>query len=122
MVFGFRILINRLKLSRGFKLPASHVIFTVGPIYHFDQNPEASLRSAYKNCLRLAKENKIQYIAFPAISCGLFGYPLEEAATIAISTVKEFAEDFKEVHFILFTDDIYDIWFRKAKEILQLEA
>ncbi|KAJ0030335.1 hypothetical protein Pint_12542 [Pistacia integerrima] len=119
---GVRCPTGEARITPGFKLPASHVIFTVGPIYHVDQNPEASLRSAYKNCLRLAKENKIQYIAFPAISCGLFGYPLEKAATIAISTVKEFAEDFKEVHFILFTDDIYDIWFRKAKEILQLEA
>lgn len=87
-------------------MPASHVIHTVGPNYGVTSNPEASLRSAYKNSLSLAKANNIWYIAFPAILCGLYGYPHEEAATIAISTIKEFANDFKEVHFVLFTDDL----------------
>ncbi|GAY62074.1 hypothetical protein CUMW_214970 [Citrus unshiu] len=103
----------------GFKLPVSHVIHTVGPVFNFHCNPEDILRSAYKNCLSVGKANNIQYIAFPAISCGVSQYPPDEAATIAISTVKEFANDFKEVHFILFTDDIYNVWLKKAKELLQ---
>ncbi|KAJ0047205.1 hypothetical protein Pint_06631 [Pistacia integerrima] len=110
---------NMLKLRRGFKLPASHVIHTVGPIYDSDSNPETSLKNAYKNSLSVAKENNIQYIAFTAISCGVYGYPYEEAATIAISTVKEFANNFKEVHFVLFSDEIYNAWLNKAKELLQ---
>ncbi|TXG49977.1 hypothetical protein EZV62_025852 [Acer yangbiense] len=105
----------------GFKLPASHVIHTVGPIYDVHSNPAALLRSSYKNSLSVAKENNIQYIAFPAISCGVFGYHFEEAATIAISTIKEFANDFKEVHFVLFADDIYSVWLKKAKELLQAQ-
>ncbi|KDO44102.1 hypothetical protein CISIN_1g029637mg [Citrus sinensis] len=82
------------RITPGFKLPVSHVIHTVGPVFNFHCNPEDILRSAYK-------------------------YPPDEAATIAISTVKEFANDFKEVHFILFTDDIYNVWLKKAKELLQ---
>lgn len=107
------------RITPGFKLPASHVIHTVGPIYGADSNPEASLRNAYKNSLSEAKENNIQYIAFTAISCGVYGYPYEEAATVALSTVKDFANDFKEVHFVLFSDDIYNVWLNKAKELLQ---
>lgn len=107
------------RITLGFKLPASHVIHTVGPIYDARSNAEASLRSAYRNSLRVAKENNIQYIAFTAISCGVYGYPFDEAATVAISTVKEFANDFKEVHFVLFSDEIYDVWVSKAKELLQ---
>ncbi|MCD7464651.1 hypothetical protein HAX54_053184 [Datura stramonium] len=65
------------------------------------------------NSLRVAKENNIQYIAFPAISCGVYGYPYDEA-TVAISTVKEFGSDLKEVHFVLFSDEIYDAWVTAA--------
>ncbi|KAK9682052.1 hypothetical protein RND81_10G047100 [Saponaria officinalis] len=103
-------------------LPASHVIHTVGPIYDEDENPEALLESAYRNTLSVAKENNIQYVAFPAISCGVYGYPFDEAASIAISTVKEFANDFKEVHFVLFSDDINDAWLEKAKQIVRTEG
>lgn len=86
------------RITPGFKLPASHVIHTVGPIYDSHKDPKASLTSAYKNCLSVAKENNIEYIAFTAISCGVYGYPFEEAATIAISTVKNFADGIKELH------------------------
>ncbi|XP_019099785.1 PREDICTED: uncharacterized protein LOC104782543 [Camelina sativa] len=79
-----------------FNLQASHVIHTVGPIYNAEKNPKKLLESAYKNSLRVAKDNNIQYIAFTAISCGIFRYPLDEAASIAISTVKQFGQDFKE--------------------------
>ncbi|KAE8702638.1 Detected protein of confused Function [Hibiscus syriacus] len=61
------------RITPGFKLPASHVIHTVGPIYDSDKDPKDSLRNAYKNCLSVAQQNNIKYIAFPAISCGVFG-------------------------------------------------
>ncbi|KAJ0570029.1 putative Macro domain-containing protein [Helianthus annuus] len=77
-----------------------------------------SLSNAYRNSLRVARENNIHYIAFPAISCGVFGYPYEEAATVAISTIKEHCNAIKEVHFVLFTDDIYNVWLKKAGELL----
>ncbi|XWS65590.1 hypothetical protein CRYUN_Cryun05aG0127000 [Craigia yunnanensis] len=116
---GVRCPTGEARITPGFKLPASHVIHTVGPIYDSDKDHKSSLRSAYKNCLTVAKENNIKYIAFPSISCGIYGYPFEEAATVAISTVNEFANDIKEVHFVLFSDEIYDIWLNKAKELLQ---
>ncbi|GMH30517.1 hypothetical protein Nepgr_032360 [Nepenthes gracilis] len=115
---GVRCPTGEARITLGFKLPASHVIHTVGPIYDADSDPESSLRNAHRNSLRVAKENNIQYIAFPAISCGVYRYPHEEAATIAISTVKEFGIDLKEVHFVLFSDDIYDIWVKKANELV----
>ncbi|XP_072998267.1 uncharacterized protein [Typha latifolia] len=115
---GVRCPTGEARITPAFRLPVSHVIHTVGPIYNMDNNPEASLRSAYRNCLRLAKENNIQYIAFPAISCGVFGYPFKEASRIAISTVKDFSNDLKEVHFVLFQDELYNIWFETARELL----
>ncbi|KAK6932919.1 Macro domain [Dillenia turbinata] len=121
---GVRCPTGEARITPGFKLPASHIIHTVGPVYDTDSNPEGSLRSAYRNSLRVAKENNIQYIAFTAISCGVYGYPFDEAATIAVSTINEFANDFKEVlsthvHFVLFSDDIYNVWVNKARELLQ---
>ncbi|CAK9135886.1 unnamed protein product [Ilex paraguariensis] len=116
---GLRCPTGEARITPGFRLPATHVIHTVGPIYFAHQNPEAALRSAYRNCLRIAKENNIQYIAFTAISCGVYGYPYDEAATVAITAIQEFANDFKEVHIVLFSDDIYNVWLDKAKELLQ---
>ncbi|XP_044462345.1 macro domain-containing protein VPA0103 isoform X2 [Mangifera indica] len=113
---GVRCPTGEARITPGFKLPASHVIHTVGPIYDSDSNPETFLKNSYN--LSVAKENNIQYVAFTAISCGAYGYPFEEAATIAISTVKEFANYFKEVHFVLFSDDIYSVWLNRAKEML----
>ncbi|KAH0942642.1 hypothetical protein HID58_002279 [Brassica napus] len=85
-------------IEKGFNLAASHVVHTVGPVYNAEKNPKKLLENAYRNSLRVAKENNIQYIAFTAISCGIFRYPLDEAASIAISTVKEFGKDFKEMN------------------------
>lgn len=116
---GVRCPTGEARITPGFRLPASHVIHTVGPIYDVVQNPEVLLKNAYRNSLMVAKENNIQYIAFPAISCGVYGYPFDEAATIAVSTVEEFANDFKEVSFVLFSDDIYNVWLDKAKAIVE---
>ncbi|CAL5343745.1 unnamed protein product [Camellia sinensis] len=115
---GIRCPTGEARITQGFNLPASHVIHTVGPIYDVDPNPEASLRSAYRSSLRVAKQNNIQYIAYTAISCGNHRYPLDEAATIAISTVRELANDFKEVHFVHLTDEAYNVWLDKANELL----
>ncbi|XP_051142405.1 uncharacterized protein LOC127259253 [Andrographis paniculata] len=117
---GVRCPTGEARITPGFQLPASHVIHTVGPIYSMDANPEASLRNAYKNSLAVANDSNIKYIAFTAISCGVYGYPFDKAASVAISTVKEFAEDLKEVHFVLFSDDIYDVWVGKANELLRV--
>ncbi|CAG7908321.1 unnamed protein product [Brassica rapa] len=113
---GVRCPLGEARITPGFNLPASRVIHTVGPIYDSALNPKESLTNSYRNSLRVAKENNIKYIAFPAISCGIYGYPFDEAAVVGISTIKEFANDFKEVHFVLFAEDIYSVWVNKAKE------
>ncbi|SHL16402.1 O-acetyl-ADP-ribose deacetylase (regulator of RNase III), contains Macro domain [Desulfatibacillum alkenivorans DSM 16219] len=78
------------KITKGYNLPAKHVIHTVGPVYSRESNPAALLANCYKNSLALARDNHLQSIAFPAISCGVYGYPLEEACKVAVDAVCEF--------------------------------
>ena len=77
------------RLTPGFRLPARHVIHTVGPIYHGRPGEPDLLRRCYANSLRLAEEHQLGVIAFPCISTGIFGYPLRDACDIAVATVIE---------------------------------
>lgn len=82
------------KITKGYNLPAKYVIHTVGPMWYGGNSGEAeTLRNAYRNSLELAAENGVRSIAFPAISTGVYGYPKDEAAEIAVNTVKEFLRD-----------------------------
>lgn len=73
------------KITKGYRLPAKHVIHTVGPIWRGGGSGEAALlASCYRNSLQLALEHNLRTLAFPAISCGVYGYPLQAAATIAV--------------------------------------
>lgn len=77
------------RITRGYRLPASWIIHTVGPVWHGGNHHEAELLAAcYKACLDLAILHRIRSIAFSAISCGVYGYPLPEAAAIAVQTVR----------------------------------
>jgi O-acetyl-ADP-ribose deacetylase (regulator of RNase III) len=100
------------KITRGYRLPARFVIHTVGPIWHGGKREEAEiLTNCYRNSLRLAAENGIKTIAFPAISCGAYGYPIPEAAQIAVKTTREFlaSEDkIDKVVFALWGEDVYE--------------
>ena len=79
------------RLTEGFDLPAPYVIHAVGPVWHGgDQREEELLASTYRACLALAREHRITRIAFPAISTGIYGYPLEEACRIAVTTIRTF--------------------------------
>ena len=79
------------KITGGYRLPAKHVIHTVGPIWHGGSCGEREkLVSCYKNSLRLAKENSCASIAFPLISAGVYGYPKKDAFMIAVETIREF--------------------------------
>ncbi|MDQ2962623.1 MAG: O-acetyl-ADP-ribose deacetylase [Pseudomonadota bacterium] len=79
------------KITRGYRLPARHVIHTVGPVWHGGRAGEAELlASCYRRSLELALVQRLKSIAFPAISCGAYGYPLEAAIPIAIGTVRAF--------------------------------
>ncbi|HOZ56014.1 MAG: O-acetyl-ADP-ribose deacetylase [Parcubacteria group bacterium ADurb.Bin316] len=97
------------KITRGYLLLAKYVIHTVGPVWHGGKNNEEELLiSCYRRSLEVAAENNIQSIAFPAISTGVYHFPKDRAAQIAISTVKEFLEknnDIEEVVFVLFSED-----------------
>jgi O-acetyl-ADP-ribose deacetylase (regulator of RNase III) len=99
------------KLTRGYRLPARFVIHTVGPIWRGGKHGEAeTLANCYRNSLQLAVENGIRTIAFPAISCGAYGYPIPEAAQIAVETARDFlASENKidKVIFVLWGEDIY---------------
>ncbi|XP_023770995.1 uncharacterized protein LOC111919661 [Lactuca sativa] len=117
---GIRCPTGAARMTPGFKLPAYRVIHTVGPVYNEDENPAATLRYAYRNCLRYVSGNSLKYVAFPAISCGANGYPFEEAATVAISSIRDYPiQRLKEIHFVLYSDDIYNVWVKKAEELLK---
>lgn len=107
------------RITKGYNLPAKFVIHTPGPVYKDGKSGEAEiLKNSYKNSLSLAKEAKLLSIAFPAISTGVYGYPKDEAAEIAINSVINFMKDedyLIRVIFILFDDDSYEIY----KKLLQ---
>jgi len=102
------------KITRGYRLPARFVIHTVGPIWRGGKRGEPeTLANCYRNSLQLAVENGIKTIGFPAISCGAYGYPIPEAAQIAVKTTRDFlaTEDrIDKVIFVLWGDDIYDAY------------
>ena len=102
---------GQARITPGFDLPARFIIHTVGPVWHGGGRGEAELlASAYRNSLALAGQNGVRTVAFPAISCGIFGYPVEDAAQIAVRTVRD--SDL-EVTFVLFTADLLEV-FRAA--------
>lgn len=101
---------GQAKITPGFELPADHVIHAVGPVWHGgDRGEDELLASAYRTSLDLAAEHDVRTIAFPAISCGAYGYPLDRAARIAVRTVAAFlAEDdtVATVYLVCFGDDV----------------
>ena len=98
------------KITRGYNLPARFVIHTVGPVWSGGSRSEAEiLANCYCNSLRVAVDNGLKTIAFPAISCGAYGYPISDAAEIATKTVRDFLRSndrIEKVIFVLATDEI----------------
>ncbi len=101
-------------ITSGGQLKARYVIHTVGPVWHGGKHREDELlRNAYRNSLRLATENKVQTVAFPSISTGVYGFPIERASKIAFSVVADFAKEnpqLKEVRFIVFSQKDFDVY------------
>lgn len=97
---------GQAKITKGYQLPAKHVIHTVGPVWHGGSRGEPELLAdCYRNSLQLARENGLISVAFPAISTGVYGYPKEQAAGIAVGTIKEFLKDNEmEVIMVAFGD------------------
>jgi O-acetyl-ADP-ribose deacetylase (regulator of RNase III) len=102
------------KITRGYRLAARFVIHTVGPIWRGGKNGEPEiLANCYRNSLVLAVENGIKTIAFPAISCGAYGYPIEAAAQIALKTTRQFLASEDKIDkgiFVLWGEEIYEVY------------
>jgi O-acetyl-ADP-ribose deacetylase (regulator of RNase III) len=109
------------KITKGYRLRAKHVIHTVGPIYHATgkEAPEL-LASCYRRSLEVASQNKLKSIAFPSISTGAYGYPLDEAAPIALKTVMDYLKihpDIQLVRFVLFGQDAHQAYEKALKKL-----
>ena len=107
---GVRCPTGQARITGGFGLPAKHVIHTVGPIYGGSPKDAELLASAFRSSLELAEAHRLRTVAFPAISCGVYGYPVEEAAVIAATVVRERDWDLEEVRFVLFSEGVYAAW------------
>ncbi|CAN5168263.1 O-acetyl-ADP-ribose deacetylase [soil metagenome] len=91
------------RLTKGYRLPSRYVIHTVGPVWHGGGHGEAALlASCYRRCLEIAHANQIATLAFPAISTGIYGYPLDAAARIAVETVRDVLHESSGIDEIIF--------------------
>ncbi|MGG8409432.1 O-acetyl-ADP-ribose deacetylase [Streptomyces sp. 12297] len=90
------------------RLPAGHVIHTVGPVWSKEEDRSALLASCYRESLRVADELGARSVAFPAISTGIYGWPMDDGARIAVQTVRAARTEVEEVRFVLFDERAYD--------------
>lgn len=100
-------------MTKGYGLPARYVIHTVGPVYKARPQDGELLAGCYRNSLKLAAAHAISSVAFPAISCGAYGYPIDDASRIAVSTVASVLEENtfpQKVFFVLFSKGDFDVY------------
>ncbi len=106
---GIRCPFGEARITPAGNLLSKYVIHTAGPIYRNEKDPKNLLISSYKNCMLLAKENNCRSIAFPAISCGSYGYPVKDAAFIAMQTCSD--KEFANIKvFCLFGSQMINVW------------
>jgi O-acetyl-ADP-ribose deacetylase (regulator of RNase III) len=91
------------RLTKGYRLPARFVIHTVGPVFRGRPDDPRLLASCYRNSLALAARNDARSVAFPAISCGIYGYPLEDACRIAVATTLDYLSSDDRIQKVIFT-------------------
>lgn len=106
-------------LTGAHNLPNTYVIHCLGPVYGADRPEAKLLAQCYRNALRLAEENQIDSVAFPAISTGAFGYPIEEATEVVASEIEELcakAEHLQKLRFVLFSPSDLDIYLKKFNQ------
>jgi O-acetyl-ADP-ribose deacetylase (regulator of RNase III) len=107
---------GQAKTTEGFKLPARYILHTVGPVWHGGARGEAELlASCYRACFVLAREYALRTLAIPAISCGVYGYPIDQAAAIAVREVRAGMSenpDIEKVIFACFNEDVYTAYLR----------
>jgi len=111
------------KITKGYRLPAKYVIHTVGPVWHGgNSNEDRLLENCYKNSLTVAIQREIKTIAFPSISTGVYGFPIERACGIALKTAKAFLENeasIQRIIFVCFGSHDFQVYQKAAKEIWQ---
>ncbi|QTA83708.1 ADP-ribose binding module macro domain-containing protein [Desulfonema limicola] len=108
------------RITRGYNLPAKYIIHTAGPIYSNKPEDSRLLSSCYYNSLKLAEANNIKTIAFPAISCGVYGYPLKDGCQTALDTSIQFLKNnplIEKIIFVVFSDENLKIYNQCLKEI-----
>ena len=109
---GVRCPTGEARITPGFELPARYVIHTVGPVYSGSGRGRDSelLASAFRSSIELAIRHGLRSIAFPAVSCGVYAYPMRDAAAISVQVVREQVWDLDEIRFVLFTEDALAAW------------
>ena len=110
------------RLTKGYRLPARYVIHTVGPVYRGRPQDSRLLSDCYINSLRLAMQKDLKTVAFPAISCGVYGYPIDDACKIAVDTCMAFLEQHERpqrVIYMLFSADDLTVYTRYLASALQ---
>ncbi|GAK56465.1 Appr-1-p processing protein [Candidatus Vecturithrix granuli] len=116
---------GQARITKGYNLPAKYVIHTVGPVWEGgDQNEDRLLENCYRNALKLAVEHDIRTIAFPSISTGIYGFPIERASRIAAKTVKAILEQeqrIEKVFFVCFGQHDYQVYQEAVKEVFGTE-
>jgi O-acetyl-ADP-ribose deacetylase (regulator of RNase III) len=116
---------GQAKLTRGYRLPARYVIHTVGPVWHGGKSGEPELlASCYRSCFTIAREHGLRRIAFPAISCGVYGYPIDEAVEIAVrETAAELKknEALEEVIFACFGEEVYATYKEAMQSVVRTD-
>ncbi len=109
------------KITRGYRLPAKYVIHTVGPVWNGGQRGEEELLArCYRNCFRLMEDHDLRSVAFPAISCGAYGFPIDRAAAIALTEIQRFLEGNKEVErvaVVCFNRPVYEAYQAQGRKI-----
>ena len=108
-------------ITGGHELPNRHVIHVLGPVYGSDKPEDELLTRCYRNTLLLAEEHGLESIAFPSISTGAFGYPIEEAAEVALRTVLESVKNLqsvRRVRFVLYGEENFEAYGRVLSRLL----
>ena len=113
-VNGIRCPFGEARITGAGNLPSKFVIHTVGPIYRSDKAPSVTLAAAYRNSLELARKNDCRSIAFPAISCGAYGFPLEQAAEIALKTCSDERYGDIAIKFYLFSTELVNLFSKQV--------
>lgn len=116
---GEKLPTGKAVITKGYRLPASYVIHTVGPVWSGKEGKDELLADCYRNSLQLAADQGVHSISFPSISTGIYRFPIDRAAAVALSTIAEFLEShaFGEVVMTLFSREDYEVYVGALKKL-----